>query len=382
MALLSFFEELDEFDDNQDEDQPSEVRRRGVRVGGRRQSGGGGTDIRRIALLVLAIVLIALVGYYLLRSCQRNREVDAYKKYVVASAALVDGSQGIATELKDSLLKQGQTANGLQSTVSSLATRQAEQVKAAQALSAPSALRDLQKNLVLSQQLRANGLAGLSKQFGTALGGTAIKEEDAAALALLYQRLVAGDIVYADAFKGPLENALKERNISGVAIKDSQWIDGTVVIFANPADIKTRMDAILFGAAATGSDSGTGDTSGKLIGSGIEKVVMQPSGSELSTKSETTVSSSGDDKDTIEVTIKNSGDTQLTQIQVLATLDGEKLGTQTIAALDSGSSTTVTFKGFSPPIGAVAKLQIDVPPTTGETNTQNNSAVYDILFTL
>src|SRR6476660_1074198 len=99
LPLLSFFEEFD-FDDepprrerrlprlrlgSRDEeeldehDEPPRGGGGGGGGGGSRRSfrPSGGVQWQRIGLLVLALVVLALVGYWQLTSCQRSREVTS-----------------------------------------------------------------------------------------------------------------------------------------------------------------------------------------------------------------------------------------------------------------------------------------------------------------
>ena len=128
----------------------------------------------------------------------------------------------------------------------------------------------------------------------------------------------------------------------------------------------------------------TGGTPSGVHGTGLEKVVVQPAGTQLSPDSETTIKASTDLA--FDVDVKNTGDNQEVGIEVTLTIPKGTtpiVKKQTIDLLDIGETKTVTFKDFPEvPFGEKTSVQVSVKPVSGEQNTGNNSAEYPVIFSL
>jgi CARDB len=369
-------------DDPDDDDRP---RRGGI--------GGGGVEIRRIALVVVAVVILLIGGYWYVQRCQRDQEVDAYKSYVQSANAVTADANRVGKALQTTLLKQGQTAAQLQTDMNEIAKNQQAVVTAADGLSAPGTMKELQARFLEAQQLRLNGLKGvagaLPKTFQAAKG--TVSTEQAAVVALLFGRVYAGDIVYSDSFKGPAVKLLDDQDVSGVALDDSQYVNADLLPFLDPAKMAARLTTIAGGAPPPSGDlppecatDPTAEgckppTTTGLHGTSIETVTI--SGTTLNADDVTEVTTDPDNQNSIVVAVKNGGDFQETQVDVQAFIDSEQVGdTGTIAVFDAGTTANVTFK-FEPLFNkAKQSVKIVVKPVAGEENTANNSRTYQVIF--
>jgi hypothetical protein len=128
----------------------------------------------------------------------------------------------------------------------------------------------------------------------------------------------------------------------------------------------------------------TGGTPSGVHGTGLEKVVVQPAGTQLAPDTETTIKASTDLA--FDVSVKNTGDNQEVRIEVTLTIPRPTtpiVKKQTIDILDIGETKVVTFKDFpDPPFGEKTSVQVSVKPVAGEARTDNNSAEYPVIFSL
>ncbi len=390
-----FFEELDF--DFETGDEPQKERRR-LRMPGRKDEddhddedppsgGGGGPQWRRILILVIAIVVIGFGGYWYVKRCQRDNEVSAYKSYVRTMNAVTANSNTVGAKLRNAFLKQGQTSEGLVASIAAQVKLQQSVVTDAKAVSPPSAMSEVNREAVEAQQLRLNGLQGMAKAlplvFKTYDDKTGIAAEQAAELSMLLARVLAGDIVYSDSFKGPATAVLKEKNITGeAAFTDSQWMNPPMLEFVTPSGMGERLVTIIGGTPSTspgGNNSGGGTQPGKLHGTGIKQVVVN--GKQVSTGSTTVVGARDVGKNVIVATISNGGNYQETNVVVHAFVDGQEIGNpQTIAVFAAGRTADVTFPIEPSLDGTAQTIKIVVDPVDGETNTANNKATYKVLF--
>src|SRR4029450_5617840 len=118
---------------------------------------------------------------------------------------------------------------------------QQEQVlRQTQELSPPGPLVEQQEALVETMQFRVNGLSGLAQ------GLQRVAETDDAAesstnLANQAQRLVASDIVYADAFKAAAEEVLEQQGVTNITIPPSVFVQNPEL--ASPSFWTQRVEA-------------------------------------------------------------------------------------------------------------------------------------------
>jgi hypothetical protein len=410
LPLLSFFEEFD-FDDeppkrerrlprlrlgSRDEEEPDEHDEPPRGGGGGGGGGGprrsfrpsGGVQWQRIGLLVLALVVLALVGYWLLTSCERSREVTRYKNYVSAVNDISRQADANGKELTAALLKQGQTPTGLTTSVQQIAQSQAALVSKTQALSAPGGMSQVHPFLVEAQTLRANGLAGMAKALREAFAAVDTKSpsptvpsDKVAAVSLLFARVLAGDIVFSDSYQGNAQAVLAKHDIHGASVNSSQLVDKNTLQFVDPGSLGDLLNGIAGTKTGTGNN-GTPSSAGPH-GTGIQTAAILPANTQLDPSATTSVvAATAGNPNQFAVTVQNTGCCVETSIKVTGLLDGKTLGTQTIPLLQSKATATVKFN-FTPLFGVdVHTLQGDVAPVPGETNTQNNKGVYKVRFKL
>jgi hypothetical protein len=417
LPFSSFFEELDFGEE------PPPKERRGPRMPGRGGGGGGGRDddgpddpddddaprrggiggggieMRRLVLVGVAILILLIGGYWYVQRCQRSEEVDSYKSYVRSANAVTAQANRVGKTLEDSFLKQGQTAAQFQTDMTEIAKNQTAVVKSAGGLNPPGTMKELQARFLEAQQLRLNGLSGVSKALPAAFKGANgnVAVDKAGVIALLFARVLSGDIVYSDSFKGPAVKLLDDQNVSGVALDDSQFVGPNLLSFADPKSMAARLTSIAGGSGGTseqpsaacvadptaaGCTPANTDTTAQgsgLHGTSIETVTI--SGTTLNADDVTEVETDPDNQNSIVVGIKNGGDFQETQVEVQAFVDSEQVGdTGTIAVFDAGTTANVTFK-FEPLFNkAKQSVKIVVKPVAGEENTANNSRTYQVIF--
>jgi hypothetical protein len=109
-----------------------------------------------------------------------------------------------------------------------------------------------------------------------------------------------------------------------------------------------------------------------------------PGGQQLSESTENTVEASTDLGFAVAVT--DTGDHQ--EVKVVVTLTIQQSPTpivkkQTIDIINPDETKTVVFRDFpSVDFGERRIMRVDVDPVPGETNTQNNSAEFPVIFSL
>jgi hypothetical protein len=335
--------------------------------------------LRLIGLIAFAILIVVLLVVWV-QSCQETGKDKAYKSYLGKVSDVAGSSQQIGKQLSQVLLEQGLKEAQVEQRVSGLAHQEQLDVQRAQAITPPGTLRDEHQALIQALQYRVSGLNGLA----SALAATANTKDATRAgtvLAGQMQRLLASDVIYQDSFKAPTSAELTRQGVTGTnasggaLIPDSNFLQSSDLV--TPAAMVTVVSRIR-GSTSTPSAGG-------LRGTNLVKVVVQPTGTELSTSTQTTVVVRTNMS--IEVTVEDSGDSQEANIPVTLRIIQSGVPTvtkrATIGFINQGEQKTVSFTNFpAPSFQNPAQIKVEVQPVDGETNTSNNSADYSVIFSV
>jgi CARDB len=363
----------------------------------------GGTPLLRLAGLILGIVVLVAFLVVWLRSCQEGRRAEAYRTYMENVGEISAESETVGRDLNQLLFSPGVQLEDLQAQLNGLRDRQSQTVQQAESLDVPGPLREQHERLTDALELRVSGLNGLAVAFSQVSGlpedtqdpatddaaaqdgdGTDATTDDTAAptggatevgtaLAEQANRLIASDVVYDDFFRDPAKTVMDDRGVVDVAVPNSNFV--TTAEFASAASWQLIVERLTL-------PPGTGG--GGLHGNRIATVRALPAGEELSTDEENTVKVS--ERLAFEVSVENSGDNQETQVKVTLTIQQspEPIRKEaTIDAINPGDIKTVTFGDLGTvAFGPQVVVRVNVEPVAGETNTNNNTAEYPMIFTL
>jgi hypothetical protein len=345
-------------------------RRRGPRF---RPPGGNFTPLLRlVALISLAILIVVLLAVWV-EGCATSQKRERYQAYMTEVAGIGNASAQLGQELTTTLTTPALKLEDLDAKLGGFIQTAENQVARADDVGAPGPLHNPHEGAIEALQFRVNGLRALQTGFQETADAT---EASAAGqqLALQAQRLLASDVIWTDAFRGPAEAVLASEELEGMEIPNSEFV-ATDEIFT-PEDLAALWQRIQ-GAADGGTPSG-------LHGSGIAYVEALPSGTPLSTTAETTILVT--DELAFEVGVKDTGDNAEVQIKVTLTIPKTPDSieqTKTIPIIDPGETKAVTFKvGTLVEFGETVAVRVDVEPVQGETNTSNNTFEYPVIFTL
>jgi hypothetical protein len=395
---LSFFEELD-FDDGpatEPQEKPSRTRRRFSRRGGRGGGDGGGEppddgDDRprstrprpqgvqwtRIVLVFGALILLIVFAILWIRSCQDAAQKRAYRDYVAKVNSVVAQSNRVARSLDAALLNTDLTSAELVRQVGTLATQQAAAQSEAEGFNDTGRLHGLQFWLRTVMQYRTRGMQAFDRDLAVALEDKAPSKTHAAQVSRDYQILMASDPMYAYSFKAPAYQELNAAGVHDAPIRDSVF--ALTPEYVVPTTMQETIAQFKSGAGSTGSGGTPTCPAGVKIGTALVSTIVSPSGKALIpgttlNKIVSTTSTS------FVVTVKNSGEQRVTNVQVRFIEPHQITKTRTIKFLDPGLTGTATFKPARPTFQA-EKLRIEVPAVPCETYIGNNSASYTVIFT-
>ncbi len=291
------------------------------------------------------------------------------------SSVTGNDSAKIGSSLAELLTTPGLKQADLETQLGGLIGRQQQDVDTAAAIDVPGPIRPATDHAVEALQLRVAGMQGLLDTF------IATKNDDSKnattageKLAEQARKLDASDVVWQVLFRAPAQATMQDEGVGDVTAPASVFVENTELYTARSM---TAIWLRIHGASTGGTPSG-------VHGTGLEKVVVQPAGTQLAPDTETTIKASTDLA--FDVSVKNTGDNQEVRVEVKLTIPKGTtpiVKKQTIDILDIGETKTVTFKDFpDPPFGEKTSVQVSVTPVQGEQNTTNNSAEYPVIFSL
>lgn len=360
---FDFFEESDTRESA--EERP---RRRGPRPPVRPPTGL--TPLLRLVGLISFAILIVLLLILWVNGCRADQRKNTYKHYVQKVEGYATQSQRLGRRLNTLLTTRGTKESVVETELSGLAQQQEKLAAQARSLDPPGRLRQEHDHMLDSFDLRTNGLKGMNLAFRSTVSSNKANQAGAE-LAQQMQRFVASDVIWEDLFKEPTKNQLQKLSITGVNVPDSIFLPNPDI--ATTASMKAVWQRI-HGAA-------TGGSACSPRGTGIVSTKVLPGSKELSTSTTNQVTSSTDLA--FAVAIKNSGCQQEVGLKVRLTIQQQTPITKqaTIDLLNPEEEKTITFRDIPlPPLDQKTTLTVEVDPVDGETNRDNNTETYDVLF--
>lgn len=322
-----------------------------------------------------AAVVVLLVLVLGIKSCVDSRTTSQLKEFNRKSSQLVTQSD---TQVGRPFFKQIQGASSkaptdLQNNVNQLVLLSQDQIKQAKALDAPDSLQSAKDALVLSMQMRHDGLQAISRDLQTAVSRNANDSKNAVTSIAAYMRAFdAADVIYDLRVAPVISKAFDDDGIAvgtgGEQIANSNFLP----------DIKW-LDPTYVGSQLSGSGAQGPATPG-LHGHKIDSV--SANGTDLSPDSDNSIP--GTPPPAFAVTFTNGGDVDEANVTVTVKVEGGPtpiVATKVIAGTKAGESQTVQVPlASAPPIGTAVKVTVTVSPVPGESDSSNNSATYPVTF--
>jgi hypothetical protein len=367
--------EFDFFDESPTAESASREReapRRGPRLPKRPTGGGAGpqSSLWRLGILIAGAILLAVVLVLWVNSCREGQKKAEYRDYMESVSGPASESAQVGVRLNQLLTTPGIKLADLRDELGGLQQQSTQILAKARELDPPAPLRDQQDSLVETMEFRLSGLEGLSTALSQ-VQGTKDTAESGQKLASQSQRLVASDVVYADLFEAGSGAVMNNEGVDGIPVPKSKFVQN--------ADLGSPTAWALIVERLTRSPS-----AGGTHGNQIVSVIVQPGEQQLSPTEDNTIKAS--DNLSFQVLVKNSGESQETQVKVSLTIQQSPQPVrkdQVIDLINPGETKTVVFKELgSLSFGTRTTLKVNVEPVTGETNTSNNTAEYPLIFTL
>jgi hypothetical protein len=315
-----------------------------------------------MGVLVIILLLLAVKG------CLNARKQRGFENYASDLSAIVVNSNQLSAEFFKRLTEPPNNTDEqqLEAQISTDRGTAETLLRRLEDLDTPDDLADSQTELVEAFRLRAEGLAGISENVGTALSNTQDRSPAVDAIVDDMKGFLASDVLYSRA-QTRINGILSDEDVQP-PIPDSvflpeidRWLDRIQVI--------TTLNAF-----ASGTEGGIHGLA--VLSTEIDKTPLTPG---------TTITVPlGNDPPVIKVQVENQGDTAEDNVTVSYELTGGAVplaGEGSAAKLDSGGNTEIQLKlDDLPEANTPMTLVIDVLPVPGEADSSNNTATYTVTF--
>ncbi|HSK16986.1 MAG TPA: CARDB domain-containing protein [Gaiellaceae bacterium] len=329
----------------------------------------GGPRLYRLGLLVAGAIVLAAILIVAVVNCRGDRAKAEYVDYIDSVTVVATESQQLGVQLNDRLTTPGIAIEALRGDIEGLRDQQGQILRSTRELTPPGPLLEQHESLIDTMQFRVNGLDGIARGLAQ-VAQTTDADESGELLARQSQRLVASDVVFADAFAAPAQTILEQQDVTDVSVPESVFVQN--VELGSPS-LWTQIVQRLTQSPEAGG----------LHGNGIAGVRVQPGGEQLTAGEDNTVAAS--DSLAFQVLIENSGDFQETQVPVTLVIQQDPVirKRQVVDVINPGETKTVTFRDLgNVTFSTRTTLKITVEPVSGEQNVRNNTAEYAVIFTL
>ena len=372
---------------------------RAAESGGGGGASGRGPGLQRLLILAGAVLLVAVIAIWQIRSCQRDQEVSAHKDFVAEANTIAKSSADVGKEFSAAMIQSGQQPDRLLSTLEAEIQKQRGAVTNAQRLGGPGGLGNLQPWFLTAMQYRVSGLQGVHDALEQAFSNQnktdkSVPADQAADVAQTLQRLVASDVVYEDSYRQPAVRVLQDKDIEGVSVDGSAFLSDQVLELHGarphgdgPQRRPRRLDdGRYLDPNDPNADPGTStDTGSGQHGLSLEGVSIVPGGGKPAVPLSVDDLNEADGTDTMQlrIVVKNSGDFPESDLTVTAVIDDKELQ-QKITALDNGQEETVNipFKLEDIDISLETSITVTAEPVAQEANPDNNQKKFRVQFKL
>jgi hypothetical protein len=248
--------------------------------------------------------------------------------------------------------------------------KQAQEIAAhASSLSVPGEMADAQRDLLLTLDLRVEGMTKVAALLPSALGGQA--KQASTKIAGDMEIFLASDVVYSQRVVPLIQQTLTAGGIQGLTTSPSRFLPN--LGWLEPAKVLSRISGQTASNSSTGLAPGTHGSALLGVSVGANELQPEPALNHINSGANPAftaiVEDSGENKETdvkVDITVTAAGK----QYKASHVIDQTQPGTK--------YNVEVTVVGV--PQGEAAKVEAYVEPVPGETDVENNKATYLAIF--
>lgn len=323
-------------------------------------------------MIIIVVLILIILGVH---SCQVSSRNSALKDYNNSVNSVIQQSNETGSQLFSELAGGGgaNNAGALQQEINETRSKAQSELATATAISTPSQVSSAQQHVLLTLQMRLDGIKNIGSEVQAALNASTSRSA-ISALSTEMARFYASDVVFLDYAEPEIAIALNS------AVGKGNWtpFNGTPRQFLASLNwLSPSYVAGKLGASLPQSPTAKCVT-GQLVGNALNTVSV--GGQALSTSGGNTISASPAPTFTFSVT--DGGKTTLSDVPLKVEVQGTSVkGSGTIALIKSngGSATGTVTLSSQPPTGANTVVAT-VSPVHCESNSANNTLTFPVTF--
>ena len=340
--------------------------------------------VRRIVAVVAGAVLLFLL-FFVVRACNNGRHDNALKDYNRQVSNIATASTQTGESLFKALDASGNaSANDLYQQIIAMKSSADGTLKQAQDLSVPGDMTDAQQSLLISLELRRDGLAAIAEKIRPAMGDEGeVADKAIEAIAGQNRSFDASDVLYKARVHPFIDDALKRAGVGGQRIEISQFMPE--ISWVSPTFVAGKLGKQL----STGGEDGNGNTTSDeptgpgLHGSGLDGTSYGDVNLQPGTSNGLTFVAG----QPFTVSFTNQGENEEFNVKVTLKIaptsgSGGTITLQdTVPKISPGEKVTVSLPLKKEPAADTAQtISVNVAKVAGEQKTDNNKASYPAIF--
>jgi len=324
---------------------------------------------RRIAAGVAVVLLIVIV--LVINGCLKSQKQQSLKNYNQSVGTLAQESetqvaQPLFTELTGASSK---SAIDVQQQVNQLRMQAQKIAEQARALSVPGEMSEAQRNLLLTLDLRVEGITKLAALVPTAVGSQSKQASNQIAADM--EIFLASDIVYSQRAAPLIQEALAGSGIHGLSTAPSRFLPN--LGWLEPNTVASRIT----GQSSTSQNGQTvtGNHGSALVSTSVGTNTLAGEG--------TINHVTGGGSPTFTVTLENSGEfpESNVKVDVTVTAGGKQFkASHVVNQTQPGTKVNVEIPVSGIPLAVASKIEVNIEGVPGENDLENNKATYLAIF--
>nr|MBA3809973.1 hypothetical protein [Solirubrobacterales bacterium] len=324
---------------------------------------------RRVAAgaAVVFLIIIVLVINGCLKS-QKQQSLKDYNRQVseLASESDAQVSRPLFTALAGA---SGKSALDVEVQIDQLRLAARKLAERAAGLKLPGEMVGAQRALLLAFHLREEGMAKLAALVPTALGTKS--KQASTELAGDMEIFLASDVIYSQRVAPLIAQTLGSAGIKGLTSTPSRFLAN--VGWLDPNTTFARLTGQAAGSSPSATVTGNHGSALKVVSVATNTLAPEPTLNHLS----------GGGNPTFTVQVENSGEFPETNVKVdIVVTAGAKeyKASHALEKSEPGKASNVEIPVTGIPLGAAAKVQVNVEGVPGENDLENNKGTFLAIF--
>jgi hypothetical protein len=324
--------------------------------------------VRRRAAVGVGVVLLIVI-ILIVNGCLKSEKQQALKDYNHnVSQISAESDERVSRPFFETISGAGaKSALNVQVQVDQLRILAQTLANRASSLSVPGGMAGAQRNFTLTQNLRVEGLTKVAARLPTALG--AQRKQANTLIAGDMEIFLASDVIYSQRAAPLIQQTLTSNGIHGVATAPSRFLPN--LGWLDPATAEGRITGK--GAATSAPVTGNHGSALKGVSVGPTTLEGEPTLNHIT----------GGSNPTFTVQVENSGESPETNVKVnvAVTAGGKQItASHAIEKTEPGKTASVDIPVTGIPLGAAAKIEVNVEAVPGENDLENNKGTFLAVF--